>query len=65
MDELPLEEAAVEVQLHISRGKSREATLCTSGEEEFQFKNRHSQIEGKLIQESRRLDKSRMTLHKK
>ena len=45
MDELPLE-AVVEVQRHISRGKSRVATLCTSGEEEFQFKNRHCQIEG-------------------
>lgn len=28
------------VQQHISRGKSREATSCTSGGEEFQFKNR-------------------------
>ena len=43
------------------RGKSRVATLCTSGEGEFQLKNR-CQIEGKVeYRERKGLNKSRMT----
>ena len=40
MDGSLLEEAVPGVQQHISRDKSREATLCINGGEEFQFKIR-------------------------